>query len=271
MVARKSGASRFIPTRVGNTLSCLDRVTTNAVHPHASGEHLVVDAVAISRRGSSPREWGTRSRHQSQRLGSRFIPTRVGNTKHDQNASRYTTVHPHASGEHCTATTDTRQSRGSSPREWGTLHWWPANLRRSRFIPTRVGNTQRTDSFATESPVHPHASGEHAGMEFSEVSRRGSSPREWGTRASADSSFIGARFIPTRVGNTRFQLPATPHYPVHPHASGEHGCGMGDLHGVRGSSPREWGTRDAALVLADLDRFIPTRVGNTLKTTVPRC
>ncbi len=50
------------------------------VHPHARGEHLVVDAVDGGHVGSSPRSWGT-PRHRRRDAGDkRFIPTLVGNT-----------------------------------------------------------------------------------------------------------------------------------------------------------------------------------------------
>ena len=50
---------RFIPTRVGNTVSLKIRRLISTVHPHASGEHFVVADERRTQRGSSPREWGT--------------------------------------------------------------------------------------------------------------------------------------------------------------------------------------------------------------------
>ena len=51
--------SRFIPTRVGNTVSRLKTRSRNAVHPHARGEHIKFCTTRPCRPGSSPRAWGT--------------------------------------------------------------------------------------------------------------------------------------------------------------------------------------------------------------------
>ena len=71
---------RFIPTRVGNTVTVTCTAPFVAVHPHASGEHWVLLAHSLKKLGSSPREWGTLSRVRRLTLMMRFIPTRVGNT-----------------------------------------------------------------------------------------------------------------------------------------------------------------------------------------------
>ena len=99
-----------------------------------------------------------------------------------------------------------------------------------RFIPTRVGNTADVAAAAAIDSVHPHARGEH-------------------------------------VTGTRLVAPCSA---VHPHARGEHKtpdiCAL--VQG--GSSPRAWGTLRPARSARVLNRFIPTRVGNTpsLKTSL---
>ena len=52
---------------------------------------------------------------------------------------------------------------------------------RSRFIPTRVGNTTCCTMPASTRTVHPHASGEHYTVDQEKMGIHGSSPREWGT------------------------------------------------------------------------------------------
>ena len=54
--------------------------TLATVHPHASGEHLVISKKLNMPTGSSPREWGTRGGAIAGAEELRFIPTRVGNT-----------------------------------------------------------------------------------------------------------------------------------------------------------------------------------------------
>ena len=91
----------------------------------------------------------------------------------------------------------------------------------------------------------------------------GSSPREWGTLNCQGKNTMKYRFIPTRVGNTTRYMLKLYIKAVHPHACGEHRVqsaidAMGD-----GSSPREWGTHVRQWRARQIDRFIPTRVGNT--------
>ena len=94
-----------------------------------------------------------------------------------------------------------------------------------RFIPTRVGNTNRQALHHIGRAVHPHASGEHRKKRTNNCNESGSSPREWGTRG------INVSFL-LRI-------------PVHPHASGEH--------------------LTLNFFCEFCIRFIPTRVGNTGK------
>ena len=71
---------RTIPTRVGNTNGRDGVFTRQADHPHARGEHLLVDALRPWVRGPSPRAWGTRRAYDCPQHTFRTIPTRVGNT-----------------------------------------------------------------------------------------------------------------------------------------------------------------------------------------------
>ena len=193
---------RFIPTRVGNTPLSTSSDAKRPVHPHASGQHCTPTGPRTIIDGSSPREWGTLADRLAKNRRVRFIPTRVGNTAGVSTVARGITVHPHASGEHDVTATLAAGHGGSSPREWGTLCGTGAQGVRSRFIPTRVGNTRRADLWFKRHPVHPHASGEHGVRHLHGGGAAGSSPREWGTRACYWLKCYNFRFIPTRVGNT---------------------------------------------------------------------
>jgi len=194
---------------------------------------------------------------------SRFIPTRVGNTSPRIVLMRWPAVHPHASGEHHLLLKRRDHKIGSSPREWGTHTQVGAWRRKSRFIPTRVGNTQNSDARRFSWAVHPHASGEHVVRSLAGISISGSSPREWGTLAQGMPPLPNDRFIPTRVGNTFLRVEQGPQPAVHPHASGEHESAPSTTGRIPGSSPREWGTHDGQGRHDCTKRFIPTRVGNT--------
>src|SRR3989344_2067036 len=109
---------RFIPTRVGNTRAYARSPCSLTVHPHARGEHC-----AGPYRAAPP---------------MRFIPTRVGNTFTVTTGAAAGAVHPHARGEHGYTRTAPNICTGSSPRAWGTPDAGWGELRRQRFIPTRV-------------------------------------------------------------------------------------------------------------------------------------
>jgi len=99
------------------------------------------------------------------------------------------------------------------------------------------------------------------------VTDNGSSPRAWGTPQQHRGRQTGHRFIPTGVGNTiRCRCRRRPSS-VHPHGRGEH---VADIHrapSFDGSSPRAWGTRLVRVFLLDMIRFIPTGVGNTIRSS----
>ncbi len=153
---------RFIPTRVGNTTGGQAALTGHAVHPHARGEHFIGIQTAFNTGGSSPRAWGTRVEGFSHQNFTRFIPTRVGNTRMRPVCLCRRPVHPHARGEHPSFHGTHIGPCGSSPRAWGTPIGNKFKTQICRFIPTRVGNTVIGYLEASGKTVHPHARGEHA-------------------------------------------------------------------------------------------------------------
>ena len=215
--------------------------------------------------GSSPRVWGTRLPSAVLSFNDRFIPTRVGNTPWHGWRRRRPSVHPHACGEHKLRIGKACTSSGSSPRVWGTQNRAVAVKCKLRFIPTRVGNTSRSRLLLFVSAVHPHACGEHAHDASKMQDGFGSSPRVWGTRGGEWRERDSGRFIPTRVGNTYHTFSPKSETPVHPHACGEHFVVLVVLCVYGGSSPRVWGTLGTGCKCHNKLRFIPTRVGNTLR------
>ena len=202
-----------------------------AVHPHACGADVSGGKTNID-------------------MGSRFIPTRVGQMIKVKSRSA-----PIA---------------GSSPRVWGRLTSQAFDvIVYTRFIPTRVGQIDRqtniNEGMARFIPtrVGQIAVGLHAGA-------------------------AAGRFIPTRVGQISLLVHCeSPHCLVHPHACGADGAGsQPGLRRPSGSSPRVWGRwrRPAHCQPRNLgssprvwgrcaerlrrpcvlQRFIPTRVGQIL-------
>ncbi len=234
---------RFIPTHVGNSASTSSSHSRISVHPHACGELGIRVPSAISITGSSPRMWGTPGTARSSPVSFRFIPTHVGNSERKTDLPVRISVHPHACGELLNFRPALLLLLGSSPRMWGTPPPPPQTPKKSRFIPTHVGNSSRCSSCATRWSVHPHACGELQRHEFAPVGRVGSSPRMWGTHRGARGPYGAARFIPTHVGNSVPMNSEDFPQSVHPHACGE--LAAGDI------------------TTTTIVRFIPTHVGNS--------
>ncbi len=131
-------------------------------------------------------------------------------------------VHPHACGEYIRSVPAPVGENGSSPRVWGIRARRNTRGLKSRFIPTRVGNTINMQMTAIYKPVHPHACGEYVSISKTFSIKAGSSPRVWGIHILHQSFRQTERFIPTRVGNTALSASGGVNIAVHPHACGEY-------------------------------------------------
>ena len=155
-------------------------------------------------------------------------------------------------------------SIGSSPRVWGTPEDEDRHYQFYRFIPTRVGNSSKSRKPLPFMSVHPHACGELFPNISFISSLGGSSPRVWGTLYHGIDSSTESRFIPTRVGNSAKLTSVRWVDTVHPHACGELLFNYNPQPINIGSSPRVWGTLCSSQSLPKMNRFIPTRVGNSI-------
>ena len=174
-------------------------------------------------------------------------------------------VHPHSRGEHSTSASASAEMIGSSPLAWGTRDSRAAPRDQTRFIPTRVGNTTSLPLDEPADLVHPHSRGEHASPTPVIACSIGSSPLAWGTRTFERVRETMPRFIPTRVGNTEPLAFPSHSVAVHPHSRGEHSEPLLAASQAAGSSPLAWGTQQTVTARGGGQRFIPTRVGNTLR------
>ena len=125
---------------------------------------------------------------------------------------------------------------------WGTRCLDSCRCRKSRFIPTGVGNTLGLGVLRQRTAVHPHGCGEHHAVLGDLGCALGSSPRVWGTLSCRFFNGVLRRFIPTGVGNTATCSTNQDPSPVHPHGCGEHRCDELQPFRRTGSSPRVWGT-----------------------------
>ena len=151
---------RFIPARAGNARRWPKSRGRSPVHPRASGERPDRHRSHRQPAGSSPRERGTRRRHQAHARGDRFIPARAGNARAGNDPLGRMTVHPRASGERLVRRVNGVLAGGSSPRERGTPAAGGRGGADRRFIPARAGNARERTEGAAHGPVHPRASGE---------------------------------------------------------------------------------------------------------------
>ena len=151
---------RFIPTHVGNSVEPGPPIPNPTVHPHACGELCLVAGSSRASLGSSPRMWGTLHAAGSGAGRVRFIPTHVGNSPCVVSGLCDVPVHPHACGELGLVRCNVIILPGSSPRMWGTHRVALLVRPFDRFIPTHVGNSDRSGETHTHCPVHPHACGE---------------------------------------------------------------------------------------------------------------
>ncbi len=198
----------------------------------------------------------------------RFIPTRMGNTVCRIGVEPVYAVHPHTHGEHNIIEEKFLSEIGSSPHAWGTQGSGEPGLDDQRFIPTRMGNTHGKPDSEGERTVHPHTHGEHKELRVDECCWFGSSPHAWGTLPICGVSIARGRFIPTRMGNTQDALPLSVEEAVHPHTHGEHRTRGSIPIAASGSSPHAWGTQRRSPTQRSGWRFIPTRMGNTVRPPV---
>ena len=154
------GPWRFIPTHVGNGHSLMIHPRVLLVHPHACGERNCGRWTKKTRRGSSPRMWGTGKWSLPIFDPIRFIPTHVGNGGVGSFQPAVVAVHPHACGERLANPAKHLLITGSSPRMWGTGNKNRTQSQTIRFIPTHVGNGRGSVVDTPPSSVHPHACGE---------------------------------------------------------------------------------------------------------------
>ena len=254
---------RFIPTSAGNIAYTPISWNGNTVHPHECGEHAVWRLAPILTSGSSPRVRGTFYLIHQPNFCHRFIPTSAGNMM------GYCPRPPHRFG--------------SSPRVRGTYRLSGGYTRVQRFIPTSAGNIVLHRTVQGIIPVHPHECGEHILVQFTILSKCGSSPRVRGTSRPAIVGLRLWRFIPTSAGNIvvgEQVLVCCPGSsprvrgtfvvgeqvlvccPVHPHECGEHTPEILETGEANGSSPRVRGTCVSVALCVRQGRFIPTSAGN---------
>ena len=157
-----SARLRFIPARAGNTTATARPTPTSSVHPRPRGEHGAGLHVCRGNLGSSPPARGTHDGDHRVSRAQRFIPARAGNTQYFLGPETLPQVHPRPRGEHPTVYEPQMSVVGSSPPARGTPIFERFQVRVTRFIPARAGNTSMTGTSKPSPTVHPRPRGEHS-------------------------------------------------------------------------------------------------------------
>ena len=110
--------------------------------------------------GSSPRVWGQVFLQLPMILKPHIIPTRVGTSIHQDEATPHLQDHPHACGDKRRARAEALKQRGSSPRVWGQDSMIIKMMVIEWIIPTRVGTRPSNRTVFVQYLDHPHACGD---------------------------------------------------------------------------------------------------------------
>ena len=173
-------SSGIIPTRVGTRCRKADINALSKDHPHACGDKLYVESIAIPVQGSSPRVWGQANYLFIRTVKGRIIPTRVGTRVTAEQFPNLAEDHPHACGDKFDFYKISACVIGSSPRVWGQVGMTEKIYNFVRIIPTRVGTRDSPADMCCNFEDHPHACGDKFHVNTLAMKPLGSSPRVWG-------------------------------------------------------------------------------------------
>ena len=231
----------IIPTRMGTRSDQYCANVKNKDHPHAYGDKLFPDSTQNIKGGSSPRVWGQVFICSASYQLRRIIPTRMGTSKSDRQASGASRDHPHAYGDKHQKMTNDQTGKGSSPRVWGQDYLFIGAVKGVGIIPTRMGTSFDYLLKYCLNRDHPHAYGDKYWVDTRNTAIVGSSPRVWGQVVVVVDTPAVFGIIPTRMGTRTILNLNFADSEDHPHAYGDK-PNLADFYNVlQGSSPRVWG------------------------------
>ena len=250
-----------IPTCVGQPSLRAELRIVPTVYPHVCGAAVQPSQAAHITQGLSPRVWGSPRQEDSGSLQERSIPTCVGQPLRIQHLLIPMEVYPHVCGAANGVTRDPLPNSGLSPRVWGSLLFLPFFFAIQWSIPTCVGQPLVLAFLLRHSMVYPHVCGAAWWLPIFRESRKGLSPRVWGSLILTNNVSWHNGSIPTCVGQPG--TPARPDSPpeVYPHVCGAATPARRVFRCVQGLSPRVWGSPVLAYRPATQHRSIPTCVG----------
>ena len=129
----------IIPTRVGTSLYGHAHNRQSRDHPHACGDKLCGNHIAVIKLASSPRVWGQAFSLSCIKSANGIIPTRVGTSHIRRRLQSGREDHPHACGDKTLVRPSISRRLLSSPRVWGQVTIWSDKMDKPIIIPTRMG------------------------------------------------------------------------------------------------------------------------------------
>ena len=260
MVSTPSSAGS-IPTCVGQPSAPQDADVPTEVYPHVCGATLDKASTDCGDTGLSPRVWGNRHQRHALSLVCRSIPTCVGQPHLHNAAAHCAEVYPHVCGATTFALACPYVPSGLSPRVWGNHRCGACKQRRTRSIPTCVGQPLDGTMCFHPAKVYPHVCGATL-LDWARTHRRwGLSPRVWGNHRRKKMRDERTRSIPTCVGQPGRDRRRNTRAEVYPHVCGATQPALRRTDCRQGLSPRVWGNQLPGQCQAQCPRSIPTCVG----------
>ena len=252
---------RSIPTCVGQPRTKVRLSLCRKVYPHVCGAATPAGLYRISAIGLSPRVWGSHTEDGASGDTLRSIPTCVGQPRTRVSQLSAHGVYPHVCGAALTAVAVEKGHNGLSPRVWGSPASMPEKGSMYRSIPTCVGQPSQHAREGFNVQVYPHVCGAALRSSDGTGPPSGLSPRVWGSPALLSVSASSTGSIPTCVGQPHIRMYSSDQRQVYPHVCGAAYLWRPADWELVGLSPRVWGSRVSSAGGYNLQRSIPTCVG----------
>ncbi len=213
------------------------------VHPRASGEQALTEALVEAIGGPFPREQGVASELLHGGLVDGSIPAGAGSSPGRPGTRPGSRVHPHGRGEHCVVPIAGGWVAGPSPRVRGAEPVSAGPEVPQGAIPASAGSRRARSGRRSRRRVHPCGRGEQSGVTVIRPGAWGPSPRGRGAADAFGDGLGVAGIIPAGAGSSTAARTSSPPPWVHPC-----GCGGADPEGeglpaARGSIPTGTGSR----------------------------
>ena len=151
----------IIPADAGSTIWGTADQMRREDHPRGCGEHAEAVAVALGKRGSSPRMRGALTVTAGGQTRKGIIPADAGSTATASKPDFQIRDHPRGCGEHNSVQMMDRMYEGSSPRMRGARSCLIQSYKIARIIPADAGSTCSLTIPTAYVEDHPRGCGEH--------------------------------------------------------------------------------------------------------------